>query len=173
MTHKKFKRIMIFGRPGSGKSTFALWLANAFNLPLHHLDKHFFVADWAPRDYDEFLEIQRDIIITDSWIVDGNNPTSFEMRFDRADLVLYFNYPRMICYFRILKRFFQSSRTADDIPPGCDEVIQWVFLKYTWTFAKRVEKEIAFFKEKYPHKVFREIKSNADLEGLKQELVEN
>ncbi len=164
---------MIFGRPGSGKSTFALWLANTFNLPLHHLDKHFFVADWVKRDYDEFLEIQRKIISTDSWIVDGNNSASFEMRFDRADLVLYFNYPRMICYFRIIKRFFQSSRSEDDIPPGCDEVIQWVFLKYTWTFAKRMEPVMSAFKAQYPNKAFREIKSNADLERLKQELVES
>jgi adenylate kinase family enzyme len=37
-----FKRIMIFGRPGSGKSTFATWLSRALNLPLHHLDKHFY-----------------------------------------------------------------------------------------------------------------------------------
>ena len=38
------QRIMIFGRPGSGKSTFAVELALKLNLPLYHLDKYFVTA---------------------------------------------------------------------------------------------------------------------------------
>lgn len=51
------KKIMIFGRPGSGKSTFATWLSQSLDLPLHHLDKHFYIRNWVERDYNEFLQI--------------------------------------------------------------------------------------------------------------------
>lgn len=35
------QRIMIMGRPGSGKSTFSIKLQTMLNIPLFHLDKHF------------------------------------------------------------------------------------------------------------------------------------
>ena len=63
---------MIFGRPGSGKSTFAHDLHKITGLPLHHLDKHFFTRNWVERDKQEFLDIQQSIVDTDSWIIDGN-----------------------------------------------------------------------------------------------------
>jgi adenylate kinase family enzyme len=52
------KKIMIFGRPGSGKSTFALDLQKMLKIPFYHLDKYFFRDNWVERDYDEFLEKQ-------------------------------------------------------------------------------------------------------------------
>jgi len=51
---------MIFGRPASGKSTFAYKLAAKTGLPLHHLDKRFFVSGWVERSNQEFMQIQED-----------------------------------------------------------------------------------------------------------------
>lgn len=45
-----FNKIMVFGLPGSGKSTFATKLAQFLNLPIYHLDKHFYVENWIERD---------------------------------------------------------------------------------------------------------------------------
>jgi len=39
MNSLPFSKVMIFGRPGSGKSTFALALSQKTGLPLHHLDR--------------------------------------------------------------------------------------------------------------------------------------
>ncbi|HXF90407.1 MAG TPA: AAA family ATPase, partial [Candidatus Nitrosotenuis sp.] len=94
---KSPKRIVIFGRPGCGKSTFALSLHQATGIPLYHLDKYFFTSNWVERDYGEFLAIQQSIIDQDQWIIDGNSIRSLEMRFARADLVLYFNYSKWVC----------------------------------------------------------------------------
>lgn len=56
------KKVMIIGRPGSGKSTFALWLAETLNIRIFHLDKYFFEKNWVERDYQEFLSSQKDMI---------------------------------------------------------------------------------------------------------------
>lgn len=161
---------MIFGRPGSGKSTFASSLANILNLPLHHLDKHFYTEKWAKRNYDEFLNIQNKIVNSNAWIVDGNCTSSFEMRWSKADLVLYFNFPRVVCYPRILRRFFKSNKMLDDRAEGCYETIRFSLLKYMWNFEERISPQIMLFKEKYSDVVFREIKSNNDLNKLNHEL---
>ena len=55
-------RIMIFGRPGSGKTTFAYELSKKLNLPLYHLDKYFFTANWVQRDYQEFVIKQLEVL---------------------------------------------------------------------------------------------------------------
>ena len=39
------RKIMIFGRPGSGKSTFAVKLSRSIVFPLYHLDKYFYIND--------------------------------------------------------------------------------------------------------------------------------
>lgn len=165
--NRHFKKIMIFGRPGSGKSTFATSLAHSSKLPLHHLDKHFFTQGWIQRNYDDFLNIQQNIVNGEAWIVDGNCTRSLEMRWSKADLVLYFIFPKITCYFRILKRFFQPNKTFDDRATGCDETIQISLLKYMWDFEQRVREQITQFKVKYPDAIFQEIKNKSDLQKLK------
>ena len=53
------------------------------------------------------------------WIIDGNSTKSLEMRYSKADLVLYFNYPRYLCYWRIFKRLFYKNKLIDDRAEGC------------------------------------------------------
>lgn len=161
---------MIFGRPGSGKSTFASYLFNYLNLPLYHLDKYFFVENWGERNYEEFLDIQQKIVDSDSWIIDGNSTRSLEMRFSKADLVLYFNFSRFICYFRIFKRFFKPNNFIKDRADGCSEIIKFSFLRYVYSFEKRVDTKIIFLKNLYPNVIFQEIRNDIGLDKLKNQL---
>jgi len=167
---KNDRRIMIFGRPGSGKSTFALKLHHATGIPIHHLDKHFFKANWVERDYEEFLAIQRNLIQQNTWIIDGNMTKSLEMRFSRANMVLYFNFPRPICYWRILKRSLNRNAAIDDRAVGCGDKITWSLLKYTWGFEQRVAQKIAEFKLNHPDVRFVEIRSDLELKRIDNEL---
>jgi adenylate kinase family enzyme len=158
---------MIFGRPGSGKSTFALRLHKKTGIPLHHLDRHFYTANWVERDYQEFLSIQQNIVNQDTWIIDGNCTRSFEMRYQRADLCIYFNYPRWKCYWRIFKRRIKKNAQLCDRAEGCSESIDlkrlWKFLRYTWNFERRVANSVQELRAKYPHVTFIEVQTNRDL----------
>jgi broad-specificity NMP kinase len=100
---------MIFGIPGSGKSTFALRLSHLLNLPLFHLDKYFFTSGWQERKYEEFLAIQKEIVEQDSWIIDGNATRSLEIRYKEADVVIYFRFNRLLCFYRVFKRLISKK----------------------------------------------------------------
>lgn len=161
---------MIFGRPGSGKTIFATWLSNSLNLPLHHLDKYFYIQNWIERDYKEFLQIQENIVNTELWIIDGNSTDSLEMRFAKPDLVLYFNFPKITCVYRIIKRFFNPNKSFADRAPGCFDRINISFLKHIWGFEKKFSSDIESLKKSYQNVVFKEINSDNDLNKLKNEL---
>jgi len=165
------KRIVIFGRPGSGKSTVASWLSQNVGLPLHHLDKHFYLANWQPRPYPDFMHLLHTIVNEDEWIIDGNNTRSLETRWARADLVLYFNLPRFICYLRVIKRFLAPHHQFDDRAPECRETIRWSLLRYIWGFNARVSPLITRLTKQYPHVTIKEIRCNADVTQLKHDLM--
>ncbi len=169
--HQGDYRVMIFGRPGCGKSTFALRLHQATGIPLHHLDAYFYGENWVERNYDEFLEIQRNLVDQDQWIIDGNMTKSLDMRYQRATHCLYFNYPLWTCYYRVLKRrFWDKSPEIKDRAPGCSEVVQWKFLKYIWGFNSRAEVPLAYLPMLYSDVKFMEIRSDTDLEKIEMAL---
>ena len=168
---RRHKKIVIFGRPGGGKSTFALKLHRLTKIPIYHLDRHFFEANWKERDYRQFLNDQRWMVDSSSWIIDGNSLRSLEMRYRRADLVLYFNLPRFICYWRIFKRLYKKDPDIEDRADGCNETIRLSLVRYMWRFQKRVEKQLTELREKYPQVEFIEVRSDRSLAGLTERVL--
>lgn len=157
---------MIMGRSGSGKSTFAYELHQKINFPLHHLDKYFFTDYWQERNYEEFIGIQQELVNQEQWIIDGNSTKSFEMRYKRADVCLYFNFPRYLCYWRVFKRLLYKEISIDDRADNCCERVSWSLLKYMWGFEKRVEPILNLLKHNYPDVRFIEINSDTALKKL-------
>lgn len=153
-------RIMIFGRPGSGKSTFAVNISKQLKLPVYHLDKYFYQRNWKERNYQEFIAIQQSFINKEKWIIDGNSIKSLEMRFQRAHMVLFINLPRWRCYLRILKRRFNKNPLIDDRAQGCQETIRMSLIRYMWDYDQRVGNQIIYLREKYPSVIFCEITSD-------------
>jgi adenylate kinase family enzyme len=161
-----YKRVMIFGRPGSGKTHFAKKLANVTKLPLFHLDALFFVANWVERDYKDFLRLQREITEKEQWIIDGNSTRSLKERFARADFAIYFNYSPWLCLFRLIKRRLSLRKVMDDKATGCKEVLRWRLVKYMWGFSQRVSGPVAKLKQQFSYVTFFEIRSDKDLRKL-------
>jgi adenylate kinase family enzyme len=109
------------------------------HLPLFHLDKYFFVSGWQERNYEEFLDIQKDLVEQEYWVIDGNATRSLEMRFSRADTVLYFRFNRLLCLWRIFKRLINKNPHISDRAEGCTENVRLRLIRYLWEFSKRVE----------------------------------
>lgn len=154
---------MIFGRSGSGKTTFASDLHKITKLPLYHLDKYFFESNWIEKDYNEFMSIQHNIVNKEQWIIDGNSVKSLETRWSKANLVIYFNYSKYVCLYRLFKRLFQNRSHFDDRAQNCKEKLRFKFIMYMWNFEKRVSKQIVDLQFKYPKVQYLEITSKAEL----------
>ena len=164
------QRIVIIGKPGSGKSTFALSLAKKLQLPLLHLDKIFFVENWEYRNYSDFLDEQRSWIDQNNWIIDGNSIQSLWMRYSRATMVVYFNYPTWRCFLRIFKRFLRHNPAIDDMPGGCTKNISWKLITYLLGYEKRLNPVLEWLKECEPNIPFYEIRSNDELATFEKKL---
>jgi len=155
---------MIFGIPGSGKSTFSLKLSRLLNLPLFHLDSYFFVSGWEERNYEEFLQIQKGLVDQDFWVIDGNDTRSLEMRFSKADTVIYFHFNRFLCLWRIFKRRFYERSHPSDRAEGCTETIRFHLIKYLWGFPQRVKQSIEDLRLKYPKAKFYEFQNDKQVD---------
>ena len=164
------KKIMIFGRPGSGKSTFAVQLSRDLNIPVYHIDKIFFEQAWIKRERSDFLALKQQWIDKESWIIDGNSMSVLESRFSQADVALYFNFPWYICLYRIFKRLWQRDRKIDDRAPNSPERVTWDLIKYMLNFRAKYNMKIEDLAQKFPHVIFREIRNAQDLMAIGQEL---
>ncbi len=165
------KRIAIFGRPGSGKSVLARSLSKSLDIPLYHLDCHYFAADWVVRDKAEFLAWQRGVVDQDKWILDGNNLDSLELRYARADTVIYLNLPRYLCIWQVYKRGLSLDRSASDRPADCSDKVTWTLLRFMWGFDRLVDRYLPLLRVRYPHVYLHQIQRRADVEDVRQRVL--
>lgn len=162
------KRILIIGSGGAGKSTLARRLGEKTGIEVVHLDKLFWNPGWVRTEKEEWFEIVRQAIEKASWIMDGNFGSTLEMRANAADTIIFMDMPRLVCIYRILKRWFIYRNThRPDMAPGCDEKVDWEFFMWVWNYPKRSKPEKELVLNRYANeKTVIRLKSNRDIEGF-------
>ncbi len=151
------KKFALIGLPGSGKSTFAVEIGRILNIPVHHLDRHMFEPDGKKKDKQEFIAIQKAMLDEESWIVEGCSFSTFEMRFAKADVLIYFHFPRVVCFWRIIKRIFNYQKEFGGL-----RAVNLEILKYIWNFDKEKRYRIEELRKKYPKVQFLIFRSQND-----------
>lgn len=129
------QRILIIGCSGSGKSTLAKKLHRVTALPVVHLDRLYWLPHWTKKDKLQFVsELTRELQKM-SWIVDRNFDSTLELRMKYANLVIFLDYPRLLCVKGVLQRYVKYRGTArEDMGIGCEEKIDVEFLRYIWSY---------------------------------------
>jgi adenylate kinase family enzyme len=134
------QRVVIIGSPGAGKSTFSQYLGRLLNLPIIHLDAHFWRPGWVEPLRKDWAAQQLDLIQQPAWIMDGYYGGTIDIRFGAADTIIFIDLPRIVCVWRVLKRrvLYHRSRRPD-IAAGCSEQLDWPFIQWIWRYpsAKR------------------------------------
>ncbi len=131
------KRILVIGSPGSGKSTFSRKLTAITGIPLIHLDKEFWNYGWVETPSTEWAKKQENLLSGNEWIVDGNYGSTLEMRMEKADTIICFRLPRVVCLLSYFKRVLSNiNKIRSDMPDGCPESFDFEFMKYIWNFPK-------------------------------------
>jgi adenylate kinase family enzyme len=126
-------RVAVVGSGGSGKSTFAQELAAITELPLVHLDEHYWRPGWVETPADEWRQIQAAFVARDRWIIEGNYSGTYDLRFARVDTVIVLSPPRRVCVYRVVKRVALNWH-RDVQAAGCPERLDVSFLHWVWRF---------------------------------------
>lgn len=132
------QKVLVIGSCGSGKSAFSRRLAEIIQLPLIHLDSHYWRPGWIEPTKDVWREQVVELLKGERWIIDGNYSGTMDMRLAACDTVLFLDLPRHVCTWRVLKRAARyRGRTRPDLAEGCPEKIDLAFLKWTWSYPTR------------------------------------
>jgi adenylate kinase family enzyme len=122
---------------GAGKSTFSRALSATTGLPVIHLDLYFWKPGWVKPSEDEWREVQRRLITSDEWILDGNYHATLDLRLERADTAVFLDTPWWICAWRALVRGVRRRPAGFQLPNGCDEPALHRF-RDEWALAWRI-----------------------------------
>lgn len=141
------KRILILGSSGSGKSTLARRLGATLELPVIHLDRHFWKPGWTPTPKSEWIETVKQLSQRPQWIIDGNYRSTLDIRLQVADTVIFLDLPPWLCAYRATKRRIRyANSTRPDIAKGCREKLfdpQFPeFIRHIWAYPDRARPDI-------------------------------
>lgn len=118
----QFRRIMVIGGSGAGKTTVARQLAFLSRLPLHHIDAMYWNTAWTPRGYDQTVLLSSIAAYGEKWIIEGNYEPTMALRAERADLIIFLDFSRGLRSFRVALRFLKFwGKRRPELPYGCIE----------------------------------------------------
>lgn len=129
------KRILVIGCCGAGKTTLAKELGARLDLPVHHLDRLWWLPGWVENSREVFDAKLAEILKTDRWVIDGNYNRTLPERLKYADTVIVLDYSRAVCMYRTLKRIVRfHGKARPDMADGCPERLDGQFLRCVWNF---------------------------------------
>ncbi len=125
------KKIAVFGKPGSGKSTLSKILASATGIPLHQLDSIVYTKNGDLVDREAYDKAHENILGSGSWIIDGFGPMgSFNKRLEVADTLIYIDLPYAVSYWLVTKRLLKGLFVKPEGWPDGSSILKGTLQSY-------------------------------------------
>ena len=142
MDFKGINKISLIGGPSTGKSTLAENMGRKLDLPIIHIDAINYNANW-----EEVNPKKRDQIIMekasgDKWVMDGTYMDTLSQRMKMSDLIIYLDYSTIAKLFGILGRAFRMKGTERKEIPGCNDKMDFEFIKFTLSWNSKKRKKV-------------------------------
>jgi adenylate kinase family enzyme len=117
------RRVVVLGRGGAGKTTFARRLGAIIGLPVIELDREFWQQGVQPLAPEQWAQVQVRLCAADRWIMDGDlGPYDvLEERLSRADTVVLLDFSLLRSVWRAARR---GRERAD-------------FWRWVWSYRRR------------------------------------
>jgi len=142
----KPQRIAVVGSPGAGKTTFSRVLSEKTGLPLVHLDTYYHDRTkdyYSAENKQAWVKKVSELIAPKEWIIDGNYSSTFPLRFEKADLIIFLDYPRRISFRRTLIRTAKSPWVKrSDMPEDWKDTFNLEFLSFVWNYNSRYRRKV-------------------------------
>lgn len=144
ITGASMKKIVVFGKPGSGKSTFSKQLEKVAGIPLYPLDLIEYQANGEKVSTARYSQIHAELLAKESWIIEGlGSLESFWQRVNAADTLIYIDLPYRVSYWWVVKRCLLGVFVKPEGWPKGSSIIKgtiasWKYLglsKKFWTEA--------------------------------------
>lgn len=130
-------RIAIVGNSGAGKSIFAKKLGIKLNIKVFHLDNLYHLSEKSNKNPSSWDNVQNRLVLVNKWIIDGNFPRTWHIRFKFADTIIFFDFPILLSLFRVLYRRIRYNKTGrPDMPIGVKERLRFRDIKKILFFPK-------------------------------------
>jgi adenylate kinase family enzyme len=125
------KKIAVFGKPGSGKSTLSKNLALATGIQLHQLDSIVYKKNGDLADRITYNREHEKILSSNSWIIDGFGPIeSFFKRLDAAETLIYIDLPYVVSYWLVTKRLLKGLLVKPEGWPDGSSILKGTLASY-------------------------------------------
>jgi len=114
-------RIVVVGTSGCGKTTMAVRIAAAFELPFIELDGLHWGPNWlalSEADPDEFVRRVCEAVSVDAWVCDGNYAMVRDLIWPRATHVVWLDYSRAVVMARVIKRSIARAFNQKELWAG-------------------------------------------------------
>ncbi len=138
-TVRRMHRVAVIGCGGSGKTTLANELAACLDLPVVHIDSHYWRSVEGERVESspaQWSACHRRLISETEWVIEGMKLGMLAERLARADTVIYLDLPTRECLSGILRRRLRyRGGSYPDI--GVYDQINFAFLRWVWSFRRR------------------------------------
>ena len=141
--------MLILGPSGSGKSTLGERLGRILGIPIIHLDRYYWKPNWTYTPEDEWKNKVKNLISSESWVMDGNYTSTLKLRASVADTIIFIDIPRRLSYLRVFARFLRfRGKTRPDLTEDCPEKIDFDFIRWIWDYPHTRKPAIFRFLEK-------------------------
>jgi len=123
-----YRRIVVVGTTSSGKSTLAERLAKRIGADFIELDALHWEPNWVEAPNEVFRERVEKTIHSEAWVVAGNYRVVRNVIWQKAEAIIWLDYPFHIVFWRLLKRTIRRAVTREELWNGNQESF-WTHLK--------------------------------------------
>jgi adenylate kinase family enzyme len=113
-----YRRVNVVGTSASGKTTFARTLAERLAVPYVELDALHWEKGWTEAPTEVMRQRVEDVVAGPAWVVDGNYSAVRDLVWNRAEAVVWLDFPLRTVLWRYARRTRRRIRTQEELWPG-------------------------------------------------------